>query len=131
MNLVAGKLNGVCDRHSSGVQRSQSHARRPGRGRAGALTRPTRLVAAASALLLPMVMALHIVAASAAVAPVGQGFTVTPSDLAFILKQIKIAERHSAAVQGSDPSIPANPLRMAMGKRLAALVGALVGVFMR
>src|SRR4051812_1725740 len=35
-------------------------------------------------------------AASAAVAPVGNGFTVTPSDLAFILKQIKIAEFHVA-----------------------------------
>src|SRR3954451_8990544 len=31
-----------------------------------------------------------------AAAPVGQGFTVTPSDLAFILKQIKIAEAHVA-----------------------------------
>ena len=31
-----------------------------------------------------------------ATAPVGQGFTVTPSDLAFILKQIKIAEHHAA-----------------------------------
>src|SRR3954453_18354298 len=35
-------------------------------------------------------------AASAAVAPVGNGFTVTPSDLAFILKQIKLAEFHVA-----------------------------------
>ena len=33
---------------------------------------------------------------SAEAAPVGQGFTVTPSDLAFILKQIKIAEAHVA-----------------------------------
>ena len=32
----------------------------------------------------------------AAAATVGQGFTVTPSDLAYILKQIKIAERHVA-----------------------------------
>src|SRR5215212_11431266 len=31
-----------------------------------------------------------------AAAPVGQGFTVTPADLAFILKQIKIAEAHVA-----------------------------------
>ena len=29
-------------------------------------------------------------------APVGQGFTVTPADLAYILKQIKIAEAHVA-----------------------------------
>ncbi len=35
---------------------------------------------------------------TAAPAPVGQGFTVTPSDLAFILKQIKISERHAATL---------------------------------
>ena len=39
----------------------------------------------------------------AAVAPVGQGFTVTPSDLAFILKQIKIAERHAATFTATTP----------------------------
>ena len=33
--------------------------------------------------------------ATAAQAPTGSGFTVTPGDLAFILKQIKIAEHHS------------------------------------
>ena len=31
-------------------------------------------------------------------APVGNGFTITPGDLLFILKQIKIAERHSQAI---------------------------------
>src|SRR3954471_20082510 len=34
--------------------------------------------------------------AQAATAPTGQGFTVTPGDLSFILKQIKIAEHHAA-----------------------------------
>src|SRR3954469_10296337 len=34
--------------------------------------------------------------AEAAPAPAGQGFTVTPGDLKFILKQIKIAEHHAA-----------------------------------
>jgi Ca2+-binding RTX toxin-like protein len=51
-------------------------------------------------------------AASAALlnpAPIGNGFTVTSGDLAFILKQIKIGERHSRAFLGTDPSIPANP----------------------
>ena len=38
--------------------------------------------------------------ASAASAPVGQGFVVTSGDLAFILKQIKIAERHARALGG-------------------------------
>ena len=39
---------------------------------------------------------------------VGQGFTVTPSDLAFILLQIKIAERHSDALLTNTPPNP-NP----------------------
>ncbi|HKG48953.1 MAG TPA: peroxidase family protein [Actinomycetales bacterium] len=55
-----------------------------------------------------------------AAAPVGQGFTVTPADLAFILKQIKIAEAHVAnttsatgpcgALLGSGPNQVPNPL---------------------
>ncbi len=57
------------------------------------------------ALLSPM----SGLSADAAVAPTGAGFTVTPSDLAYILKQIKISERHSRAFAGTDPSIPANP----------------------
>ncbi len=36
-------------------------------------------------------------------APVGQGFTVTPSDLAYILKQIKIAEHHATTATPTDP----------------------------
>src|SRR3954466_14626712 len=43
---------------------------------------------------------------------VGSGFTVTASDLAFILKQIKIAERHVRSINGpfvdtdADPATP-------------------------
>jgi len=37
--------------------------------------------------------------AAAAQAPQGQGFTVTPGDLAFILKQIKISEHHAQALR--------------------------------
>jgi hypothetical protein len=48
-------------------------------------------------------------AAKADPAPVGQGFVVTPSDLAFILKQIKISERHARALAGTEPTAPANP----------------------
>ena len=44
-----------------------------------------------------------VAAHAAASAPVGQGFTVTPSDLAFILKQIKIAERHAATLSPAHP----------------------------
>ena len=39
----------------------------------------------------------------------GEGFTVTPSDLAFILKQIKIAEHHAAT------ATPANPCGTLVG----------------
>src|SRR4051812_30165493 len=35
--------------------------------------------------------------------PVGNGFTVTPADLAFILKQVKIAEEHAATLTASNP----------------------------
>ncbi len=41
--------------------------------------------------------------AAAAPAAVGQGFTVTAGDLAFILKQIRISERHSATLTASNP----------------------------
>jgi Ca2+-binding RTX toxin-like protein len=41
--------------------------------------------------------------AQAAPAPSGQGFTVTPGDLKFILKQIKIAEHHAATLTASNP----------------------------
>src|SRR3712207_4809294 len=41
--------------------------------------------------------------AAAVVAPVGSGFTVTASDLSFILKQIRISERHAATLTASSP----------------------------
>ncbi len=41
--------------------------------------------------------------AAAAPAPVGNDFVVTPGDLAFILKQIKIAERHTTTLTASNP----------------------------
>ncbi|MCW2595269.1 MAG: heme peroxidase, partial [Jatrophihabitans sp.] len=47
--------------------------------------------------------ALSMGAAGAAPAPVGNGFTVTTGDLAFILKQIKISERHAATATPADP----------------------------
>ena len=48
------------------------------------------------ALLSFLGLTTTAVSANAAPAPVGAGFTVTASDLAFILKQIKIAEAHVA-----------------------------------
>ncbi|WP_427007783.1 peroxidase family protein [Pseudarthrobacter sp. H2] len=55
------------------------------------------------ALLSFVGLTTSVVGANAVVAPVGQGFTVTPSDLAFILKQIKIAERHAATFTPDQP----------------------------
>jgi Ca2+-binding RTX toxin-like protein len=59
-----------------------------------------------------------------AAAVVGQGFTVTPADLAFILKQIKIAERHSVAFLGTDPAIPANPNPSADPSYCLSMIGS-------
>ena len=42
-------------------------------------------------------------AQAATTAPVGQGFTITPGDLAFILRQIKVAERHSRTLTPQNP----------------------------
>ncbi|ALV42451.1 heme peroxidase [Pseudarthrobacter sulfonivorans] len=61
------------------------------------------MIAAIAALVMPVGMGLPIVAANAVTAPVGQGFTVTPADLAFILKQIKIAEAHAATLSPEHP----------------------------
>ncbi|QHK20089.1 heme peroxidase [Pseudarthrobacter psychrotolerans] len=61
------------------------------------------MIAAVAAVVMPVGMGLPIVAANALVAPVGQGFTVTASDLAFILKQIKISERHAATLSPTHP----------------------------
>ncbi len=92
--------------HRSGpVQRP-----RVGWGRSTALA--TRGVATLAATLLGVTLVPAALLASSAqgaqaavapVAPVGQGFTVTPSDLAFILKQIKIAERHAATLTVANP----------------------------
>jgi Ca2+-binding RTX toxin-like protein len=45
-----------------------------------------------------------------AAAPVGQGFTITPSDLKFILKQIKIAEAHATREGPSGEPVPGQAL---------------------
>ncbi|WP_286175932.1 peroxidase family protein [Arthrobacter sp. NEB 688] len=47
--------------------------------------------------------AVPALAAPAPTATVGAGFTVTRGDLAFILKQIRIAERHSTTFTAADP----------------------------
>ncbi len=63
-----------------------------------------RWVAAGVAFVVPfaMVVPLAVTSAQAAPAPAGNGFVVTASDIAYILKQIKIAERHSATQTASN-----------------------------
>ena len=76
-------------------------------------SRARRAIAALATGLLALGLASVTLAApspaQAAAAPVGEGFTVTPSDLAFILKQIKIAEQHAAT------ATPANPCGTLVG----------------
>ena len=63
----------------------------------------------------------HSDQAQAAPGPVGNGFTVTPADLAFILKQIKIAEHHSRALRGNPTRARRQPRS---GRRPGVLPGA-------
>ncbi|MEV6636387.1 peroxidase family protein [Actinoplanes sp. NPDC051470] len=80
-----------------------------------------RTVAAVAALL-----AGTLVATPAQAAPIGQGFTITPTDLSYILKQIKIAEAHvrnttsatgpCGALLGAGPDQLASPM-LAFGLR--------------
>ena len=71
------------------------------------LSRAGRATRAVASFVLSAAMVsggLAAPASVAALAPVGQGFTVSPADLAFILRQIKIAEAHVANTIGStDP----------------------------
>ena len=55
-----------------------------------------RVLAAFTAVALGVGLTLTATTTAATAAPVGSGFNVTASDLAFILKQIKIAEAHVA-----------------------------------
>ncbi len=63
-----------------------------------------RFLAAVVALAISIPTAgLMAPAAVAAPAPIGQGFTVTASDLAYILKQIKISESHAHTYTAANP----------------------------
>ena len=69
--------------------------------------RPARRSATLALLLLATLLLVPVgpglSSASGAPSPVGAGFTVTPGDLAFILKQIKISERHARTATTEDP----------------------------
>src|SRR4051795_6665841 len=63
-----------------------------------------RMTALALAMALVFqVLALAATRAHAVLGTVGSGFTVTAGDLNFILKQIKIAERHATTLTASNP----------------------------
>src|SRR3954470_7209398 len=67
-------------------------------------TRVTSVVATLAVATATVLQAVVATApANAVQAAPGAGFTVTAGDLSFILKQIKIAERHSATLTASDP----------------------------
>ena len=104
MSFLVRKTTRSSDQANTGAQRAPNQSRHPRRGRGEAFTRPTRLVAAATALLLPVALGLPAVMATTAVAaPVGQGFNLNASDLRFILKQIKISEQHAATATAANP----------------------------
>src|SRR3954451_22835837 len=66
----------------------------------------SRPFAALCALALVLGLGLQLgmmQTASAASGTVGNGFVVTPGDLSFILKQIKIAERHTTTLSAANP----------------------------
>lgn len=104
MKLSDRKNAGPSVVHEPDVPRVQPKNRRRSRGRHAAVSRTLsfRIVASLSALMMPASMGLAF-PAHAVVAPVGQGFTVSASDLAFILKQIKIAEAHAATLSPEHP----------------------------
>ena len=95
--------NPVTTRHS------MLRLRRPRqRGAGGFLAKRRRTIALLTALVMPAAFALQLGAmsapAGAAPAATGNGFVVTPGDLTFILKQIKIAERHATTLTASSPA---------------------------
>src|SRR4029078_5535385 len=83
------------------------------------MSKTNTLLAALVALAISIPTAA-VIAPATATAAVGQGFSITASDLSYILKQIKIAENHVAnttsatgpcgALLGTGPNQLASPL---------------------
>src|SRR4051812_32019714 len=94
MNLFFARSTTPANAKRSHRKRATHEGRRP-----TLLTKLLAVLAAAFAMQGLVAMT----AAHAVQAPVGQGFTVTPGDLAFILRQIKIAEEHSKTLTASNP----------------------------
>ena len=90
------------------LQRTQ--APRSGSASGSKSKRKVHIVAAVAATVGILGTGLVTGAGSpAAAGTVGSGFTVTAGDLSFILKQIKIAERHVRSINGTEPTQGPNP----------------------
>jgi len=63
----------------------------------------SRRAATVSVGVLAAGLLVQLPATTSQAAVVGSGFTVTPADLAFILKQIKISEQHAATLTPANP----------------------------
>ena len=97
MNSFSGKPHGrPTTPAAKGAAGLSARRRRP------SLSGWFRRVAAGAAVVIPVAMMVPPVTAQA-VAPPGNGFVVTAGDLTFVLKQIKIAERHSATFTSANP----------------------------
>jgi hypothetical protein len=103
MNVSAWKSDGGADQSRSASPTDPPTNRRQRRKKRSKQSMSFRTVAAATTMMMPIAMGLPVVAANAVQAPVGEGFTITPSDLSYILKQIKIAERHAATLSPEHP----------------------------
>ena len=87
--------------------RERTHSSRRDRHRAWRVIHRTAAFSAMLFVVAEVAMvavgSFHPSKAQAATAPTGQNFTVTAGDLHFIMKQIRIAERHSRTLTASDP----------------------------
>src|SRR3954453_16991711 len=90
------------------LQRTQASSGGPSSGSKS--KRKIQIVAAVAATV--GILGTGLVTGASSPAPagtVGSGFTVTAGDLSFILKQIKIAERHVRSINGTEPTQAPNP----------------------
>ena len=89
-------------------RRDHTTASRTNRGRfvrlGGRRTKVALVGLAVTSIALAAVTTVNTATTTAA-GPVGNGFVVTAGDLSFILKQIKIAERHSATATPENPCV--------------------------
>ncbi|MEY2582839.1 MAG: hypothetical protein QOE09_2688, partial [Ilumatobacteraceae bacterium] len=110
--MVANRANSarLFGRKRAALQRLRAFEQGSAFRRRGRKLRKAFATTATVALIATALVSGVGATAGAVVAPVGQGFTITTSDLAYILKQIKIAEHHSAAYRsGTNPDALNDP----------------------